>query len=67
MSEASFIDSRRTFEDVVGNTVLSRLEPVLRCECLDQIEMADLERGYHGCGRLLTVVCGPADFGGADA
>ena len=65
--EASFFDRHRRLEDVAGNTILSRFEPVLHCECLGEITMGELERGFHGCGRLLKVVCGPADFGGADA
>ena len=39
----------------------------LLCECMEQIEWGDLARGYCRCGRLLTVVCGPAEFGASDA
>lgn len=53
-------------EDPPGTTVGVFSVGRAVCPCMDQIEWADIERGYHSCGRLLAIVCGPANFGADD-
>lgn len=42
--------------------------PYLHCDCLAEITLEDLERGYcSGCCRTLTVQVGAAHFGASNA
>lgn len=35
----------------------------LRCDCLEEIGLDDIDRGWHPCGRTIEVRVGPGDFG----